>query len=181
MEKYIPALFLVLFFVAGCATTGDLEEFGPELVRDRFGEETLSAEISRNLKDRSFKSYPVIVTTFVSLNELDKSSVFGRMMAEKLLHFMNKNGFNVVEVRRAQDLFIKKEVGEMILTRDISELAQLTKAKSVLAGTYVATSNALIINARLIDINTPRILSSYSYEVAMTDEVISLLTGESPF
>jgi TolB-like protein len=103
------------------------------------------------------------------------------MMAEKLLHFMNKNGFNVVEVRRAQDLFIKKEVGEMILTRDISELAQLTKAKSVLAGTYVATSNALIINARLIDINTPRILSSYSYEVAMTDEVISLLTGESPF
>jgi len=181
MKKYFPAVILSLFLITGCASSGGSGPEGMELVRDRFGEETLSEAISRNLKDRSFKSYPVIVTSFVSLNDLDKSSVFGRMMAEKLLHFMNKNGFNVVEIRRSQDLFIKKEVGEMILTRDISELAEITKAKSVLAGTYVATADALIINVRLIDINTPRILSSYSYEVAMTDEVESLLTGESPF
>jgi len=193
MKNIFVAMLVFTLFATGCASLDNLSadpnapklttrvkrEF--KLVPDRFGEERLSEAISRNLRDKDFKGEPVIITTFVNLNDLEKSSVFGRLMAEKLLHYMNKNGFYVVEVRRSQDLFIKKSVGELILTRNISELANQTKAKSVLAGTYVATTNALIINARLIDINTPRILSSFSYEVEMTDEIENLLKEIEPF
>jgi len=186
-------MLVVVPYMAGCASLDNLgaDQSSPKLsarakkeiklVPDRFGEERLSEALSRNLRDKDFKGEPVIITTFVNLNDLDKSSVFGRLMAEKLLHYMNKNGFYVVEVRRSQDLFIKKSVGELILTRNISELAKQTKAKSILAGTYVATTNALIINARLIDINSPRIISSFSYELAMSDEIENLLREIEPF
>ena len=186
-------MLVVVPYMAGCASLDNLgtDQNSPKLsarakkeiklVPDRFGEERLSEALSRNLRDKDFKGEPVIITTFVNLNDLDKSSVFGRLMAEKLLHYMNKNGFYVVEVRRSQDLFIKKSVGELILTRNISELAKQTKAKSILAGTYVATTNALIINARLIDINSPRIISSFSYELAMSDEIENLLREIEPF
>lgn len=187
MKRIILTCLALLFLSFGCASTPESQavvnrgKAVKELVPNRFGEETLARELNKNLRYPEFKKYPVIVTTFVDLNDLEKTSVFGRVMAEKLLHHMNQEGFHVVEVRRAQDLFIKKEVGEMILTRNTSELAKATKAKSVLVGTYVATTNALIINGRLVDIKTPRILSTFSYEVPITDEIESLLSGETPF
>lgn len=150
---------------------------------DRFGTKLMAAEIFKNLRGGPTVAadHTVVVTTFVDLNDLEKTSVFGRMMAEKLLNELNRQGFQVVEVRRAQDLFIKKSVGEMILTRDIEELAKKTNARSVLAGTYVATTEAVIINARLIDIKSPEIISSVSYEVLLTEEIENLIRGIAPF
>ncbi len=187
-------LLLILVAVASlasaCAFTNaaapDMAQ--AKLMDDRFGTRYLASEIFTNLRVPTVRNYPIIVTTFVNLNELDETSVFGRMMAEKLLDELNRKGFTVVEIRRAQDLFVKKAVGkfkevagEFILTRDTSELAEHTDARAVLAGTYVATTKVLMINARLMDLKTPRILSSVSYEVRMTQEIESLLTGISPF
>jgi len=188
MKKILLASFAFLFLATACSTmpvsatsalgsTEDEEVLNP----DRFGEQKLAEGLRTNLRYPEFQRYPVIVTTFVDLNHLDKTSVFGRLMAEKLLHQLNQAGFHVVEIRRSQDLFIKKEVGEMILTRDIGELAKITKAKSILAGTYVATTNAIIINARIVDIESPQIVSTFSYEVPLTDEIENLLSGEAPF
>ncbi len=185
MKKIVLLCLFVLPLSFGCATMDSPSSVviggGNEIQGDRFGEELLARSLSKNLKMPEYQNYPVIVTTFVDLNDFEKSSVFGRLMAEKLLHQMNKQGFNVVEIRRAQDLLIKKEVGEMILTRDVEEIANITKARSVLAGTYVATTTALIINARLVDIQTPHIISSFSYEIAITEEIENLLSGEPPF
>lgn len=155
---------------------------GPHgLLDDRFGTRYLAQELYLNLNDPEVMDAPMVVTTFVDLNNLDKTSILGRVMAEKLLDEMNRRGFEVVEVRRSQDLFIKKSVGELILTRDTAELFSNTEARAVLAGTYVATVKALIVNARLIDVATPKILSSVSYEVAMTEEIQNLITGIPPF
>ncbi len=200
MEMNSARLLIIIVAVASlasaCAFTNaaapDMTQ--ADLMDDRFGTRYIAAEIFTNLSVPSVRNYPIIVTTFVNLNELERTSVFGRMMAEKLLDELNRKGFTVVEIRRAQDLFVKKAAvnvdknvdknsvpGEFILTRDTSELAGRTNARAVLAGTYVATTDMLIINARLVDIKTPRILASVSYEVRITEEIESLLTGMSPF
>ncbi len=175
---------MALLFTA-CASTSPLlaslllKNMKPD--PGRFGTELIADGIYDNLRVPSALDSPVIVTTFVDLNDLDKTSVFGRVMAEKLLNELTRKGFLVVEIRRAQDLFVKKSVGEMILTRDIEELAKSTRAMSILAGTYVATTRAVIINARLIDIKSPEILSSISYEVELTEEIENLIKGVPPF
>lgn len=182
MKKKLIAAVLLALFAAGCS----LRMPPPKNIitserEDRFGTLYIATEINRNLQKRDIMAAPVIVTTFVDLNDLGKTSVFGRMMAERLIDELSKQGFKVLEVRRAQDLFMKKDVGEMILTRDVAELAGSTNARSVLAGTYVATEQSVIINARLIDTKSPQVISTVSFEVAMTQEIQGLLQGTSPF
>ncbi len=180
--KKLAALIISFAVLSAACVTGIVPKTSYQKSgTDRFGTQYLAKEIFNNLRTPAVINSPTIVTSFVDLNELEKTSVFGRLMAEKLLDELSRRGFQVIEVRRAQDLFIKKSVGEMILTREISELASVTKARTVLAGTYVATSKAVIINARLIDIKSPEILSTVSYEVELTEEIENLIRGVSPF
>jgi TolB-like protein len=181
MKKTVAAALAFAFFSAACATGIVPSRSFKKNPADRFGTQYLAREIFNNLRTPAIINSPTIVTTFVDLNDLEQTSVFGRLLAEKLLDELSRRGFQVVEVRRAQDLFIKKSVGEMILTRKIEELASVTKARTVLAGTYVATSEGVIINARLIDIKSPEILSTVSYEVELTEEIENLIRGVSPF
>lgn len=162
---------------ATAPTTGDPMKPGA----DMFGSRFLALTILDQLRSREVLNQPIIVTTFVNLNNLGKSSVFGRAVAEKLLTELHQTGFMVSEIRKGKDVFLREDLGELILTRDARETMGKTHARAVLAGTYVATSDSVIVNARLIDLQTPLILSSCSYTLKMTKELEKLLTGESPF
>ena len=143
---------------------------------DRFGTKYMGVSIASNMPKPKMSGMPIVITTFVDLNDLGKTSVFGRMMAEKMIDEMSRQGFHVVEFRKSQDIFVRKDGGEFILTRDAADLAKVANATAVLAGTYIATSKTVIINARLIDIKSPRVLSTASYEIERTDEVDGLLS-----
>jgi len=183
MNKKIAALLSFTLLTVSCVSLSAPPPKGVSTAarEDRFGTRFMAGEIHNTLRKPGSADLPVIVTTFVDLNDLTKTSVFGRMMAEKLIDDLNRSGFHVVEIRRAQDIFVRKDVGELILTREASELADTTSARAVLAGTYVATTRSIIINARLIDVKSPQVLSTVSYEVAMTEEIENLLKGVSPF
>jgi TolB-like protein len=154
---------------------------GPGDGGDEFGARHMAQVIKGQLRAREVMDQPVVVTTFVDLNNLNRSSVFGRVLAERLLNEMHLAGFTVSEIRKGRDIFIREEVGEMILSRDTRELLGRSNARAVLAGTYVATDDSIIINARMIDVNSPLILSSCSYNLRMNAKLMKLLTGESPF
>lgn len=169
---------------AGCAAGEGGLRYAPsrptarKFVDDRFGVAYMAFALRNNLKNTEVPSSPVIVTTFVDLNDLNHTSVLGRLLAEKLIDELSRNGFDVSEIRKARDLFIREQVGETILSRDAADLLQNSDARAILVGTYVATGKALMINCRLLDIHSPRILSSCSYELAMSSEVQGLLSGE---
>lgn len=167
-------------FFSSCATAPASND-QIRLGGDMFGSRFLAMSILDQLRSREVLNQPIIVTTFVNLNNLNKSSVFGRALAEKLLTELHQAGFTVSEIRKGKDVFLREELGELILTRDAKETMGKTHARAVLAGTYVATADSVIINARLIDLQTPLILSSCSYTLKMTKEFEKLLTGESPF
>ncbi len=148
---------------------------------DQFGAGYMVSIIRDQLRHPEVLNQPIIVTTFVDLNNLDKSSIFGRVLAEELLNELHQAGFTVSEIRKGRDIFIRKELGEMILSRNAREILGKSSARAILAGTYVATAKTIIINARLIDINSPLILSSCSYSLKMNKELQNMITGESPF
>lgn len=178
------ALFAALL-TTSCATApatpSQASSSGPSANVDTFGSKYLATTILGQLRTVEVVNQPIIVTTFVNLNNLNKSSVFGRALAERLLTELHMTGFTVSEIRKGKDIFLREELGELILTRDARDTMGRTHARAVLAGTYVATSDSVIVNARLIDLHTPLILSSCSYTLKMTKELEKLLTGESPF
>ena len=147
---------------------------------DNFGAAYMVGVLRDELRQPEVINQPIVVTTFVDLNNLSKSSIFGRVLAEQLLNELHQAGFTVAELRKGKDIFIREELGELILSRNAREVLSKSKARAILAGTYVVTEKAIIINARLIDVNSPLILSSCSYSLKMTKDLEKMLTGEEP-
>ncbi len=148
---------------------------------DTFGARFMAYNLRANLRAPDVFGAPIVVTTFVDLNNLNQSSVFGRVLAEQLLDELHKAGFTLSEIRKGRDIFMKEALGEMILSRNARDVLAKSSARAVIAGTYVVTTKSVIINARLLDINSPLVLSSSSYSLKMTEELKKLLTGEEPF
>ena len=119
----------------------------------------LADQIERNLPHR-YKAIPIAVTSFVNLNKMDHTNRLGRLIAENLQHELQVRGWHVIDVRLTKSIIINKK-GEFILSRDIDRLKlQSAKIGAVLSGTYTTLKNAIIINARLIQLSNAEILSS---------------------
>ena len=136
----------------------------------------LADQLVRNLDNR-FKHEPVVVTTFVNLDNMKETSGFGRLIAEDLIHELQVRGWKVFDIRLAKDIVVKPQ-GEFSITRDIRNIRNYYKVSSVITGTYAITTNAVIVNARVIDVKTGVVVSS-GQVVFPIEEVSSLLADRT--
>jgi TolB-like protein len=118
----------------------------------------MADQLERNL-DRKNLSNTVIVTSFANLNRLSETTSFGRLVAENLIHELQVRKWQVFEVRLTKDIIIN-ESGEFSLSRDIKRLKDQYKIGGIVTGTYSVTGNNIIVNSRVIDINSGIVISS---------------------
>lgn len=100
------------------------------------------------------------VATFVDLNNLYRTSPFGRYLAEQLMGELQRAGFRVVEVRKTESLLIKEHYGEYSMSREIEEIARQTSAHTILLGTYLVRGGYVFVNARLVTTGNSMVASS---------------------
>lgn len=115
--------------------------------------------------------YPCIVTTLVDIDDLEKTGRFGRMFAELLGAELSSQGGRVFDIRPASSLFVQKQHGETILSRDPHEIMKEVPIRAILAGTYSMGERTLYLNIRLIELPSRRILSSASLEYPKNTEI----------
>ena len=132
----------------------------------------LTDQLNRNL-DFDVKNKPVMVTSFVSLDNFKKTSRFGRFIAENIGHELQVRGWNVIDIRLAKNLTINKE-GEFSLTRDIHKLKQTYQIGAVVTGTYSIIGCNVFLNARVIDIKSGLVVSTAQFSIPF-DLVANLL------
>ncbi len=136
----------------------------------------LADQIVRNLNSR-FMYEPVVVTTFVNLDNMKETSGLGRLIAENIIHELQVRGWKVFDIRLAKDIVVKPQ-GEFSITRDIRNLRNYYNVNAVITGTYAITSNVVIVNARVIDVKTGIVISSGQVAFPI-EEVSSLLADRS--
>lgn len=136
----------------------------------------MADQLERNL-DRQKMSNTVIVTSFANLNRLSETTAFGRLMAENLIHELQVRKWQVFEVRLTKDVIIN-EAGEFSLSRDIKRLKEQYKIGGIVAGTYSISGNDIIVNSRVIDINSGVVISSAQSNMPVDWFTESLLYGE---
>jgi TolB-like protein len=136
----------------------------------------LADQLVRNVNNR-FRYEPTVVTTFVNLDNMKETSTLGRLLAENLMHELQVRGWRVFDIRLAKDIVVKPQ-GEFSITRDIKNVRNYYVVNSVITGTYAITSNAVIVNARIIDVKTGVVVSSGQI-VLPIEEVSSLLSDRS--
>lgn len=118
----------------------------------------MADQLERNL-DRKNLANTFIVTSFANLNKLSETTSFGRLVSENLIHELQVRRWQVFEVRLTKDIIIN-ESGEFSLSRDIKKLKDLYKIGGIVTGTYSVAGNNIIVNTRVIDINSGIVVSS---------------------
>ena len=102
----------------------------------------------------------LLPTTFVNLDDLNRTSTFGRLCAEQLAEELKKREFELVELRRLRELLIQPQRGELSLSREVEEIFNTYQANSLLLGTYVITGQQVVLSARLVMAKDNRLLGA---------------------
>lgn len=101
----------------------------------------------------------IAITSFVNLHNLSKTSAFGRTLGETFFNELFIRGFNVADFRGQNALTINP-TGEFFITRDVKKINKKVANSYVLVGTFSAIDKQVIINARIMDNQTGRIVAS---------------------
>ncbi|MEO5367342.1 MAG: FlgO family outer membrane protein [Magnetococcus sp. WYHC-3] len=120
---------------------------------------------------------PILVTSFVDLAELDTSSELGLLMSDQISTRLTQQGYSVVEAKLRQDLAVRQNEGEFIMSREIERLSQEYQAYAVVVGNYTRGNGILYMNSRIIQLKNKQVLASVSAKAPIGDEARRMLTA----
>ncbi|MBE0583973.1 MAG: hypothetical protein IH612_09425, partial [Desulfofustis sp.] len=181
-NRYFPGattrmlLLLAIFLLAGCSA------FNETRLESSLGRDVdlidFANEIADDLVSQAFPpllprqpNMPVLTTTFVDNNELEKTSHFGRLLQEHLAARLVQLGYPVKEIKLRPDLVIEPRSGETILSRQLALLKSTQPAQAILVGTTSMAQRTLYISARLINPNDATIIAARNYRLYMDKNV----------
>ncbi|MDR1888950.1 MAG: hypothetical protein LBQ81_06165 [Zoogloeaceae bacterium] len=124
--------------------------------------------------------HPVIVATLVNINALEESSPLGRLVSEQLGARFAQQGYKVVELKLRQKLYMKRNEGELMLTREIRDIAQQHDAQALIIGTYTEGADRVFINLKLTQVETNIALAAVDYALPLDMNIRSLLYRPAP-
>lgn len=125
------------------------------------------------------KGSAVIMATVVNIDALESSSTLGRSVSEKIATHFSKNGYNMIEIKFRDSVYLKRNEGELMLTREISQLAKAHNANAVIVGTYAEAGSSVFINLKVIDPASNVVMAATDYALPMNGDVRRLL-GKRP-
>ena len=137
-------------------------------------ESTIASLAAQMLENKKFDSNkPVLITSFVRLDEFKQTTEFGRVVSESLINELSNKGFEIIEFRGQMAVSVNDE-GEYFISRKPHELKNKIPNTYVVVGTYSRLSGKIMLNARVIDNITGKIITSAraTYEHGIVNDCI---------
>jgi TolB-like protein len=100
------------------------------------------------------------------------------MIAEQIASRFAQQGFTMIEVKLRNNLFIKENAGEFVLSRSVKDISEDHNVAAVIAGTYVVGRRSIYVNARLIRAADSLILAAYDYSLPLGPDTRALLASQ---
>jgi len=169
MRKSMIATIVVALFVAfgfsGCACKNS------GVVHETTVQYTLydaTAKMAKELLNYELKSSnkckPIILTSFINVDNFEQSSNFGRLYSETLLTELSKRACKVIDFRGRGKISVSSD-GEFFLTRKAKMLTPEIEDSYIVVGTYSLYDKGIIVNARAIDYVTGEVISSSNVQI----------------
>lgn len=137
-----------------------------------------------NLKRPLDPAKSIIVASVVDIDNVNKSTTFGRMLSEHVASRLSLLNLSVSEVKhRNTSILVRQHEGEFILSRNTKDILPAQDAQAVFAGTYAVGQDTVYVSVRLLRATDGVILSSFDYRLEMSSDIRRLLgvkrkTGE---
>lgn len=171
---------LLAFLLTSLTAYSDLPVQPPRLTPEEFiGKtyEAVDALVSQFGRDRAStlaQGEPVIVATLVNIDELAESSRFGRSVSEQVASRLTQRGFKVIELKLRGNIFVARNQGELLLSREIREISLAHKAPSVVVGSYAQAERFVHVNLKVLDAQTQQALAATDYGLMLDENLKSL-------
>ncbi len=137
-----------------------LAEEGQDITNQRTLESTITSLATQMMRNKKIDvNKPILITSFVRLDEFKKTTEFGRVVSESLINELSNRGFNITEFRGQMAVSINDE-GEYFISRKPHELKNKIPNTYVVVGTYSRQSGKTMLNARVIDNITGKVITS---------------------
>ena len=121
----------------------------------------------------------VLVSSFVNLNDLYKTSALGRVIGEEVVNELQRAGIDVIDVRKTPAILVQQKSGEFGLSRDMEELPYIHEAHATVVGTYSEAAGQLFVNARMLRNSDGLVMASASMVLEKNALLSSLLGDEA--
>lgn len=100
------------------------------------------------------------ISSFVKLDtSLQNTTILGNQLAEYLMAEMQQQGISVVDHKLMPALEVTSR-GDITFSRDIMRLSKQNVMDYVLSGTLIEKANGVFVNARIISVQTNRVVAS---------------------
>ena len=180
----ILALGLLLPCVANTALAASVpsaaDSIGKQLDKQmvqRYAAKTTDDGLSQSERENRMRARTIIMGTVAAdLNDLNASCPLARQMTEEISRYLVSKGYRFQELRKGSYIRFHPETGELILTRNVRQLAsRVGTSHAVLAGTYVVSADNVRFTMRLIHTTTNEVLAMGTATVSISDDVLPLL------
>lgn len=120
----------------------------------------------------------MLAASFANIDNLSESSSFGRIASQQLVSAFAAEGYQFVELRLRNNVYVNQSQGEFLLSRSLTDISAEHNADVVLVGTYAIAERNIYVTARLIRTRDSIILASHDYAVPYTSDMRRLLRPE---
>ncbi len=145
-------------------------------------DEILKAVENSRLNFNLNKDRPLLVTSLVDIDDVRYSSTFGRMIGEQVQSRFSQSGYQVVEVKMRNNIFMPNpdnaeqwSQGEFVLSRELRHLSFEQDAQAVIVGTYAAAKDLVYVTLRVVDARNDIIVYSTDYSLPLDANIKKLL------
>jgi TolB-like protein len=125
-------------------------------------------------------SKPILVASLADIDDLERSSALGRLIAEQVGSRLSQLGYAVVESKLRSTVAINPN-GEFVLSRDVRKISGAHAAQLVLAGTYTPGDKAVYVSLKLVRLVDGQVVASFDYALPAGPNTRSLMyTAAAP-
>jgi TolB-like protein len=118
---------------------------------------------------------PVLIATLVDLEDLERSSRWGRLASEHLAARLANRGVRVKELKLRNQIFMAQASGALLLSREVTELSLEHDAQAVVVGTYTVGGDTVYVSLKLIRPEGNTVMSAHDYSFALGERNRALM------
>lgn len=170
------ALLSLPLLLGACASTQDETNYSSVSANAFVAANYRAADtLLAQLKGKLAEDKPFIMATIVNIDALEQTSMMGRLVSEQLSTRLAQGGMKMLEMKLRNSVYLKRNQGELMLTREIGEVASAHNAQAVVVGSYAETRDTVFINIKVIQPTTNLVLAGHDYVLAKEGTIRSML------
>lgn len=112
---------------------------------------------------------PVLIATLVDLDDLERSSRWGRLASEHVAARLANRGIPVKELKLRNQIFMAQASGALLLSREVADLSLEHDAQAVVVGTYTVGGDTVYVSLKLIRPEGNTVMSAHDYSFLLSE------------